>query len=450
MTPHTSRHFSLPRRLRSFALLALGSLACLLPRSPVAQVAPHHFSAITILSNQTLQLSLDATLPKQYKPFFDIFPLESSVNLRDWTGPTLIIRTNADTNNLALEPSGTVGSPQGYYRTPTNWFVSPFWSNSGPFAVGTVDRLLADESRTNRYGIRTNNAFFISLWYPAQAGPGMVPDLLFGPRLGQVVAGLLSSSVSTFTNFHMQTYRDAPLATNQALYPVVIYSCGGGGYRRDNARLMQDLASHGFIVVSVDHEDGGAVELQDGTIRTGNRPADSVGTYQSRYQDAQVVLDALESMNADDPRFGGRLDLSRIGVIGWSTGGVNSAQLCLEESRIKVGVLLDPGLISYVTNLSKIGIGKPFLVITGVLTDGMSLYNRATGPAYWLNIHGSAHLNMSDVPLYSGGALSQRLSHVLHTYALSFFAKYLLGEDDHLLDGPSPLYPEVKQILGKQ
>ena len=38
---------------------------------------------------------------------------------------------------------------------------------------------------------------------------------------------------------------------------------------------------------------------------------------------------------------------------------------------------------------------------------------------------------------------------VLQTYALSMFDKYLQAHDDHLLDGPSGLYPEVRNILRK-
>ena len=36
---------------------------------------------------------------------------------------------------------------------------------------------------------------------------------------------------------------------------------------------------------------------------------------------------------------------------------------------------------------------------------------------------------------------------IVRAYLLSFFNKFLSGEDDHLLDGPSPAYPEVLQFL---
>jgi hypothetical protein len=42
-----------------------------------------------------------------------------------------------------------------------------------------------------------------------------------------------------------------------------------------------------------------------------------------------------------------------------------------------------------------------------------------------------------------------RVSQIVRAYVLSFFNKFLRGEDDHLLDGPSPAYPEVMQFLKK-
>jgi uncharacterized repeat protein (TIGR03803 family) len=40
-----------------------------------------------------------------------------------------------------------------------------------------------------------------------------------------------------------------------------------------------------------------------------------------------------------------------------------------------------------------------------------------------------------------------RVSQIVRAYLLSFFNKVLQGQDDHLLDGPSPAYPEVLQFL---
>jgi dienelactone hydrolase len=273
-------------------------------------------------------------------------------------------------------------------------------------------------------------------------------DAELGVVLAKAVNGYVGGAV-IMTNFYVQAFRDSPVATNRAAYPLVVYSCGGGVYRQDNSALAVELASHGFVVVSADHEDNGVIRVPGGSIVTGKLASDSIPTYQSRFKDGQVLLDQLAEMNVSDPVLGGHIDLERVGVAGWSTGGVNAAQLCLEEARVKAAVLLDPGLISYVPDLLKTGIAKPFLVITGVLADGKSLFDKASGPAYWLHISGSVHLNMGDPLLFLGGRNDRRISQVLRAYALSAFNKWLFQDDDHLLDGPSPLYPEVGTILRK-
>jgi uncharacterized repeat protein (TIGR03803 family) len=50
----------------------------------------------------------------------------------------------------------------------------------------------------------------------------------------------------------------------------------------------------------------------------------------------------------------------------------------------------------------------------------------------------------------SGRALPPaRLSEIVRAYLLSFFNKFLKREDNHLLDGPAPAYPEVMQFLSE-
>ncbi|MHC1766164.1 MAG: alpha/beta hydrolase family protein [Verrucomicrobiia bacterium] len=416
------------------------------------QTVPHHFSGITILEDRTVNLRLEGAVSNRFKGLFDVYVLETSGDLQDWTFMVTLVRTNADTNSLRCVDSSAVGQGRRFYRTPDSNFVTPFWQQTGPYNVGTLERVLSDPSRTNRYGVKTNSSFYAKFWYPARPGAGALPERIvegdigavLGPRLNGFIAG-----AGTVTILFVQAFKDSPVATNQTAYPVLIYSCGGGAFRQDNSGLALELASHGYVVVSADHEDNSIIRVPGGSIVSGKLAADSIPTYQSRFQDMQVVLDELAKMNLSDPVLGGYFDLERIGVAGWSTGGVDAAQACLKDERIKAGVLLDPGLISSAPDLLKVGIRTPFLVITGELSDGRQLYDKATGAAYWLKIMGSTHMNMGDPLLYLGAAKDKRISQVLHVYTLSALNKFLINKDDHLLDGTSPLYPEVKNLLMK-
>ena len=84
--------------------------------------------------------------------------------------------------------------------------------------------------------------------------------------------------------------------------------------------------------------------------------------------------------------------------------------------------------------------------------------------AYWVKLKSTVHGSFSDWNLILDSGTLQgtfgtavsgqflppaRVSHIVRAYVLSFFNKFLRGEDDHLLDGPSPAYPEVEQFMKK-
>jgi hypothetical protein len=408
----------------------------------------HAMGGITAQGDKPVLLELTgANTAPQFKPFLDWYPIEVSSDLVRWPLIGSAFRDNASLTAASYTDTNSDGLAR-FYRTSAASLVSIFPPPSGPYAVGRRHRLLSDSSRHNRYGISTNSSFWATIWYPAEVKSPTVPELLFTSNL--VTAFVQDGFDPREAWLRGEVPQDSSLASNPAAFPVILYSCGGTAIRNDNAILAIELASHGYVVVSADHEDLDYAELPDRRIVPGTLPADSEPTYQSRFQDMQIVLSELESMNSMDSDFHGRLDLKRIGVCGFSTGGVCAAQLCLEESRVQVGVLLDPGLISFVPNLLAKGIAKPFLVITGELSDGRQLFDRAKGDAYWLNIVGTVHLNMGMERLVDeGGAKNRRLAHVVHTYALSMFDRYLQGKDNELLHNPSALYPEVKSILRK-
>jgi uncharacterized repeat protein (TIGR03803 family) len=90
------------------------------------------------------------------------------------------------------------------------------------------------------------------------------------------------------------------------------------------------------------------------------------------------------------------------------------------------------------------------------------VYNQQVTNAYWVKLVSTTHTAFCDDALIvdpatlvsasttpmSGQVLPPaRLSQILRAYLLSFFNKFLKGQDDHLLDGPPAAYPEVMQFL---
>ena len=134
-------------------------------------------------------------------------------------------------------------------------------------------------------------------------------------------------------------YPEATVAADSAAYPVLLLSPSGFPPLMLSA-IAEELASHGFIVVGVNHtlrDDGDGVRRWPcradepgrhwwGTGAAGGlhteifRQRASVCEYKAA--DLASVADQLENLNTDPTeRFTGRLDLARLGALGHSFGG---------------------------------------------------------------------------------------------------------------------------------
>ncbi|MBI3417070.1 MAG: hypothetical protein HY043_17395, partial [Verrucomicrobia bacterium] len=147
----------------------------------VTEMLPHRFDAVQISPGGVVSLTLGGGftpglgVSNRFQNDFDIYPVEVSSNLVDWTPLTWLVRTNAATNQLTfIDPAAKV-SAQRFYRTPATTFVAPQHEPSGPYAVGIMDRTIKDETRRNRYRISTNSSFPITIWYPAERRTGQLP-----------------------------------------------------------------------------------------------------------------------------------------------------------------------------------------------------------------------------------------------------------------------------------
>ncbi|MCX6927535.1 MAG: hypothetical protein NT154_30660, partial [Verrucomicrobia bacterium] len=259
----------------------------------------------------------------------------------------------------------------------------------------------------------------------------------------------------------------------------MLYDAAYTRHRRENTDKAEELASWGYVIVGLDTSDTTVSVFPNGTVVYGQTGASTVAAFdaaiEGRLLDMQFVLDDLESLNATDPRLGARLDLDKIGAFGWSLGGATAAQLCLRDSRCKAGVGLDGSFFE--TNLLTQSLSVPFLFLRSgdladpdpgsCLPDGrpddrMEVYSDLVTNAYWVKLASTVHGSLGDLGLIidsvsleggSGAPMSgqflppARVSQIVRAYLLSFFNKFLQGEDDHLLDNPSPAYSEVMQFL---
>jgi dienelactone hydrolase len=422
--------------------------------------ALHRFSAINVQPDHTISLTVTSAVPASFLNYYDLFPIDASQNLMDWTPLATVFRTNHLAVAKTLVDLDASSMPGRFYRTPTNQLFTAIPPPDGPYRVGVVTRLFTDLSRTNRY-VSTNGSFMASIWYPAQATAGIVPGLYVDPEIAALGGNYCFTA--KYALMHDHALPGVPVATNETNYPLVIYSHGHQLTRTDNTRKAENLASYGFIVLAVDHINCYATVFPNGRLFYGME-APNLGTNDpttlfiatNRAEDVRFLLDEATNLNAQDSILQGRLNLNQIGIFGHSFGGGTSAAACAQETGIKAGLSLD-GAFAYFPIPA---FDQPFLILSGGDNDTFmqqyraayrNLYDRLAHDAYWVHLTNSAHCDFNDTAWFDSPTSNtlMRRALVQDKYITSFFRKYLRGEDNHFLDAAPSAWPEVDQFLEK-
>ena len=220
----------------------------------------------------------------------------------------------------------------------------------GPFPVGRRELIWKDSTRpedpANPDGTARQIPVFV--FYPARAVgqraayyPGLA-DLADGPTLSALKAQFQSSwEFVRHGTIQTDVFQDAPLANANEPFPVLIFSPGLGAPALAYTIQLGQLASHGYVVVALDHPyDTALVRLPDGRlIPYTNRPVPS-GPPNARAfridaereevwtRDTQFAVSQLRNLNSGPGAFRGHLDVSKVGLFGHSMGGRVAVQAC--------------------------------------------------------------------------------------------------------------------------
>lgn len=382
----------------------------------------------------------------------------------------------ARTASAAPVSAGTVpsGTASGGTGTPARLTLP---APTGPFPVGMVPLHLRDESRLDPNARPGKfRELMATVWYPARAANADAHPLAPWMTAGALRAFLddtgfpLDPSLVPLTAGH----QGAPVHRAGRPLPVVLYSHGAGGHRGDHTIMVQELASHGFAVVTVDHTHDGITEFPDGTVVV--RDAVAPGMVPKDYAADLLFLveRVVDLANGRNPDVDGRalpagllggLDARNIGVSGWSKGGTAAALAMVADPRIRAGLTLDGRMESNPAITTDID--RPFMLMTAAYTRAASPYVetfwghlrgwrldvQATGA-----VHSSYGDNMTLIP-QAGKLLGMPLEEIQaqvgtldpdrgvriqQAYPRAFFDLHLRNRPcGNLLDGPSKAFPEV-------
>jgi alpha-beta hydrolase superfamily lysophospholipase len=371
---------------------------------------------------------------------------------------------------------------------------------TGPFAVGTTTWRLVDNARKETLtAVGGPRNVEVLAWYPAaSAGRGTpAPYLREGLPEVRTFATMFGVPPTTFDALaSVRTHADldaAPAATPKT-FPVLLFSHGYTGIASASTALLEDLASHGYAVLSIVHPyEAAAATLADGNLALmldeGGGPIAGVrdvfaewareddmmaavtrasgeedqlrltrqylmtlthtGAALRRWvDDTRLVLDRLSTLPATSRsgQLAARLDLTRLGALGHSMGGVTAAQFCVEDRRCRAGLNLD-GIPQYGSMIDA-SMARPFLMVysarPGRVGASDAVYRRAAHPYYRVDVADTRHLDFCDMTFWGGplrerrvlGAIApERVTDITRVLVREYFDQELLGRRSRVLAG---------------
>ncbi|GGU65066.1 lipase [Streptomyces albospinus] len=390
----------------------------------------------------------------------------------------VILSAGVGTASAAGKTTGTAvatTAPEGTPQAPGQLTLP---APTGPHRVGTVDLHLRDTSRADPW-VPGNQPreLMVSLWYPAThtsrypAAPWMqsaaAAHFLAGRQIPPGAVTLPTTAGHT----------GAPVDHKAGKLPVLLYSTGLHGDRSMGTALAQDLASRGYLVVTIDHtHDASEVEFPGGRVEVNTMPQGSHAshTIAVRAADTHFVINQLAAIaRGHNPDVDHKtlphgllkaVDMHRIGMFGASLGGGTVPAAMHADSRIRAGANLDGQLFGSEINKP---LDRPFLMFSSQhhnRNDDKSwarFWRHLHGERFDLKLRGAEHNSFTDsevlLPQAPGafhltppqlvqilGTIApDRAIEIQRTYLAAFFDKELRHHHSHLLDGPSHHYPEV-------
>ncbi|MEC7605799.1 MAG: hypothetical protein VYD68_04510 [Pseudomonadota bacterium] len=300
----------------------------------------------------------------------------------------------------------------GYWTFPIFEMPAP----SGEHPVGVRDFDLTDTSRKGVMAAAVDEPrrLLVRVWYPAGSVAGLEPRPYF--------TDAEAATTWVFAHFrHVDThsYENAPLLPGAERQPVVFFSHGYQGRLSQNTGLMEELASHGYIVYSVGHtydgpegvfpngdpipEDDKLWEEALESALPGGKAVDKVnGPTMAERRAGMIAM--LERYTRDNTRFhrsrdvwiedrlfvkdelmAGRVDPAmaeiaaagdhtRVGHTGMSFGGSTAVSVCWRDADCAAVVNLDGG--NFDPQLFNRSVDKPLLMfmhdwpVMNKLTEG--------------------------------------------------------------------------------
>jgi predicted dienelactone hydrolase len=364
---------------------------------------------------------------------------------------------------------------------------------SGKYLTGITYLSFTDESRKELFDNRGQSYrdITVKVLYPTDQTSNPEPYL---PNADFAIKYCMFPE--NFRDLKTNSGRDVPVSSGENIFPVLVFSHGWGEHYSQNSILMEELASHGYIVFSMAHHyesrysvypDGRIVHMdissnrfqkiwreqqspramelhqQRHTASTDEERMELIGEMEKilpttlkespRYwaEDISFFLNQLMTVNKEHIVFKNKLDLDRIGIFGMSMGGIATCEFCLADNRVKAGINLDGGLYGSILDGE---LHIPFLFLNGKMFSGYGqlFSGKSTKDCYSLGVNNADHFSFTDYSVYPSPQVTQLLGtiegsraiEITNDIVLTFFDKYVKEKPGTDLIKVAKKYPEIE------
>ena len=356
--------------------------------------------------------------------------------------------------------------------------TDPLPEPTGVWRVGRVTAEVVDTSRRMPDG-HDPRGLMLHIWYPASPGSRGAP-LPYVEHLEAAGSLLADDELSLLKTVRTHSFAAPAAAPPRRGFPLLLFSHGEQMNAFLYSSLNEELASHGFVVVAVDHPDAALfAAYPDGTVVPYSQAGQDLrARVVDRAADLRFVRDQVSMLDVGDRRLKDLVS-GRVGVFGHSNGGIAAALMCQQAPVVDACLNLD-GRLDGAPVMTKEGVpppSRPFMYLTkpfraltdaelraeGITRDQATkeqadtwardgrLLSGGAPPSYRVTLNQAAHESFSDEPLLRepGDESNLKLMSTVRGLVVEFFDTELNGPERKLAASRSAKYVEVELLARK-
>ena len=351
----------------------------------------------------------------------------------------------------------TILSIKVYCQTDSICIMKP----TGKYQVGTMIYEWIDSTRLSCYSPHQNEkrTLVVQVWYPAKVDEN-------------TPAAPYAINSSVYKKVISHSYLRASFTDQLEKAKLILISPGRGTERFLYTTIIEELASQGYFVASVDMPGIGYTSYHDGFIIKPSSafsppsgmmagPYEKVDEFFEQpteigYQDLTFALSKIVALNQSDinGRFVGKIDTENIGVFAHSLGGRIAGEFTAKTQNVKAYISMEGIPPRNVRYNGEINIPIAMLCSSGTLPYAIKNYNSLTdnrsNTVYMIELTGFGHNSVTDEPFifpekYDYKIAPDKALKITRSLVSNYFESYLSGKGTFLesIEGLENMKTEV-------